>query len=88
MNKLENLPPEIESMKSLTDLYLSANELLELPENIGIKVLLYFYQIFLWVKMSFNMNKTINVLPFALKYVIFYLNMTYFIHKVLLTTDN
>ena len=38
MNKLENLPPEIESMKCLTNLYLSANELLELPENIGIKV--------------------------------------------------
>jgi Leucine-rich repeat (LRR) protein len=35
MNKLETLPPEIESMKSLTDLYLSENELLELPENIG-----------------------------------------------------
>jgi Leucine-rich repeat (LRR) protein len=35
MNKLECLPPEIESMKSLTDLYLSANELLEVPENIG-----------------------------------------------------
>ena len=35
MNKLESLPPEIESMKSLSDLYLSANELLEVPENIG-----------------------------------------------------
>ena len=48
MNKLESLPPEIESMKSLTDLYLSANELLELPENIGIKVLLYFYTTFFY----------------------------------------
>lgn len=35
MNKMESLPSEIESMNSLTDLYLSANELLELPENIG-----------------------------------------------------
>lgn len=35
MNQLESLPPEIESMKSLTDLYLSANELLEMPQNIG-----------------------------------------------------
>ena len=35
MNKLESLPPEIQSMKSLTDLYLTANELLEVPENIG-----------------------------------------------------
>lgn len=35
MNKLESLPPEIEFMECLTDLYLSANELLELPENIG-----------------------------------------------------
>ena len=34
-NKLESLPPEIEAMKGLTDLYLSFNELLELPDNIG-----------------------------------------------------
>ena len=34
-NNLESLPPEIEELKNLTDIYLSVNELLELPENIG-----------------------------------------------------
>ena len=34
-NRLECLPPEIECLQSLTDLYLSNNVLLELLENIG-----------------------------------------------------
>ena len=34
-NRLERLPPEIESLQSLTDLYLSNNLLLELLDNIG-----------------------------------------------------
>ena len=34
-NRLERLPPEIECLQSLTDLYLSNNVLLELLDNIG-----------------------------------------------------
>ena len=34
-NRLEHLPPEIECLQSLTDLYLSNNVLLELLDNIG-----------------------------------------------------
>lgn len=34
-NRLEWLPPEIESLQSLTDIYLSNNLLIELPEQIG-----------------------------------------------------
>ena len=34
-NRLEWLPPEVECLQSLTDLYLSNNLLLELPDNIG-----------------------------------------------------
>ena len=34
-NRLEWLPPEIESLHSLSELYLTSNFLLELPENIG-----------------------------------------------------
>ena len=35
-NRLERLPPEVECLQSLTDLYLSNNLLLELPDNIGV----------------------------------------------------
>ena len=38
-NKLECLPPEMEALDNLTDLHLSVNELLELPENIGIFII-------------------------------------------------
>ena len=34
-NRLEWLPPEIESLHCLTDLFLSNNLLVELPEHIG-----------------------------------------------------
>ena len=34
-NKLEWLPPEIEALHCLSELYLSSNLLLELPDNIG-----------------------------------------------------
>ena len=34
-NRLERLPPEVECLQSLTDLYLSNNVLLELLDNIG-----------------------------------------------------
>jgi Leucine-rich repeat (LRR) protein len=37
-NRLEWLPPEIESLQSLTDLYLSNNLLIELPDQIGVNL--------------------------------------------------
>jgi Leucine-rich repeat (LRR) protein len=41
-NKLKNLPNEIGECTALSDLYLSDNEISELPKTIGISKLWYF----------------------------------------------
>ena len=60
-NRLERLPPELQCLQSLTDLYLSNNMLLELLDNIGeqITMMTYVHKMLIFSIICTNFNHSL-----------------------------